>query len=358
MKPKTALLALIAVGCGLLAALVATQLGGGKPAALVTVYVAAVELRPGTAITDPERQLAPRPYLPDSVPAGSFTNAEDLRGKTVVRAVDRNNPITSKDLDGDRLLADQPPGTRAVTLRVNVENSQAGFALPGSRVDLVCTLADPAVPARTLTRTFLQRVLILAVNTQQTPQGQANVIPNATTVTLAVTPAEAERVIWAKERTQITMVLRSLTDKAVVPTEGVSSPFGDERQPTKEQMVRVLVPRKDLLPGTTIDDVNATFMEVNLPANAVPRAIPENERQRLSRQVVKHLVPAGYPITDRHLELVVQVNDKDNVSWLLIQEPDKPLRKVKYVNGSSDPDVRATPERPAPEQGRIPENRD
>jgi pilus assembly protein CpaB len=354
MRPKTVVLMGVAMCAGLTAAFLAS-LYQPADAKTTLVLVAATDLQIGTAL-EPEKHLALRPFLPESVPQGAVANIEDLRGKVLGRSISQNSPVTLRDLNlSGGVLEAAPKGTRAVTIRVSLENAQAGFTLPGAHVDLICTVSDPRDARRTLTKTFLQRVLVLAVNTQSQATTDKGVIANPATVTLAVKPAEAERIIWAKERGSITMTLRKPDDKEIVATEGTLEPFaslGD--QPKSAATVRILVARQDIPPNTRIDDVAEYFEAVTYPVDLVPDAILEVDRDKLQNGIVCHLVPERSPLTTAHLRIVSKPPDRA-VTWLGIHDGGKPAKFYKFVAGrsASRPDAEPgnagpEPERPAP----------
>lgn len=356
MRPKTVFLMAVAIGAGLVAAFLASFYHPGDTRTTL-VLVAASDLQIGTPI-EPEKHLQHRPFLPDSVPQGAVANIEDLRGKVLGRNIPQNTPVTVRDLNlNGELLALVPKGTRAVTVRVTLENAQAGFTLPGAHVDLVCTLNDLRDGRRTLTKTFMQHVLVLAVNTHsQATTTDKGVISNPATVTLAVKPQEAQRIIWAKERGSITMTLRKPDDKEIVATEETYDPFGElDIKPKAVETVRIMIARKEIPPGTMVDDVSEYFESINFPAAMVRDAIVEQEKDSLRGQTVRHLVPEGFPVTAAHLRLGRPDKPGQTVTWLGIQISTQPPRYYKFVDGRSanQPDdgpvnLRPDLDRPAP----------
>jgi pilus assembly protein CpaB len=346
----------VAVCAGLAAAFLASLYHSPGDAKTTLVLVAAADLQIGTPI-EPEKHLTLKPFLPDSVPQGAVANVEDLRGKVLGRNIPQNSPVTTRDLNLNAGVLDATlKGMRAVTIRVTVENAQAGFTLPGAHVDLICTVTDPRDARRMLTKTFMQRVLVLAVNTQsQATNEKGGVIVNPATVTLAVKPAEAERIIWAKERGNITMTLRKPDDKEIVLTPGTLSPFGstDDGQP-KVETVRILVARKEITPNTPIDNVADYFEVVNYPVDLIRDAIQEKDRDQLHLRVVCHYVPQGFPVTAAHLRLPGELGKPGQVavSWLGIQESVKPPKYYKFINGRSAMPPDAEPAHAGPEPDR------
>jgi Flp pilus assembly protein CpaB len=299
--------------------------------------------------------LTLKPFLPDSVPQGAVANVEDLRGKVLGRNIPQNSPVTTRDLNlNTGVLEGAPKGMRAVTIRVTLENAQAGFTLPGAHVDLICTLPDPRDARRTLTKTFMQRVLVLAVNAQNQVTEGGKTIPNPGTVTFAVKPSEAERIVWAKERGSIALTLRRPDDKEIVPTRGAFDAFGGivDIEPKPVETVRILVARKQIPPNTRIDNVAEYFEAVSYPADLVPGAILEKDSAQLQQETVCHLVPEKSPLTSAHLQRVM--DPKHAVTWLGVGPSTKPLRYYKFIDGRSAMPPDAEPANAGPEPERAP----
>jgi Flp pilus assembly protein CpaB len=342
-------LMLVAVGCGLVAAFLASSLVNPAPPQLVMLPVAAHDLRPGSALTEPDRQLVIRPFLAESVPPGAIRNVEELRGRVLARPVEMHHPLTARDINQNNVLfIDAPPGTFAVTLRVNPESAHAGFIVPGSRVDLLCTVTDPQDQRRTLTRTFIQNVLVLAVNTESQPPPDRKVMTAPATMTLAVELEDAERLVWAKDKGQINVVLRPPGYHKVLQTRGAFNPFasGDPKDEPAHK-ITVLLARQHIMENTMIDDPARWFITVEYPVTLAQRAITADEQDALKGKVVRHMVPAGYPITESHL--VMQPPDRDDISIMVVQEGANPPKKYEYHGGKIvgypglEPPARRTP---------------
>jgi pilus assembly protein CpaB len=314
MKPKTLILMLVAVACGLVAAFLAANYSpqaGTAPGK--QVLVTAVDLPPGAVFSDP-KMLALKAYSEDQLPVKYFQNFEDVRGKTIARAMDKNTVLTPNDLSMAESLFPKtlPAGYRAATVRVTVESAQAGFVLPGSYVDLLCTLPDPNDARKSLTKTFMQNVMVLAVNTlKDVPKEGGGVIPTAQTVTFAIKPEDVERLESAKNRGQLAMSLRRPGEKETVETKGVTNPFmaadaakgGADGTGDKTQTVKVWVAEETIKPLTDISKEAAerAFKLVSYPQALAHNALTEKD-SLVGR--VQHLVPAGFPITKEHYETI------------------------------------------------------
>jgi pilus assembly protein CpaB len=118
-------------------------------------------------------------------------------------------PITEPRLarPGDRgfLAAVLSPGLRAITIPINETNSIAGLLFPGDRVDLIVT---HDVGSRRVSETVMTNIRVLAVDARtQAVNGQPGV---GRTVTIEVTPKQAESVIVARGIGSFSLALRSL----------------------------------------------------------------------------------------------------------------------------------------------------
>jgi pilus assembly protein CpaB len=119
-----------------------------------------------------------------------------------------------------------PVGMRAVTVRVNDVSSTAGFVLAGLRVDVLVT-GHPPTGDSNMTTTVLQNVLVLSAG--QAMQADARGTPvSVSTVTLLVTPTDAELLTLANGEGRIQLVLRNSSDEGVEKTSGrrVAELFG------------------------------------------------------------------------------------------------------------------------------------
>jgi len=157
-------------------------------------------------------------------PTGAFTNVEEVIDRPVVSNILADEPVHEGRLaprgSGVGLAPIIPDGMRAVSLRVNDVVGVAGFVLPGMRVDVLVT-GHPPSGDDTVTTTVLQNILVLSAGQtiQADNRGQAI---NAPTVTLLVTPEQAETLTLAANEGRIQLVLRNGSDQKVAKTKGRS----------------------------------------------------------------------------------------------------------------------------------------
>ena len=169
----------------------------------------------------------------DRVPAGAVIRQEDFDGRRARQKIFAGEPIIEpKLLARGQVPTDSlvPKGLRVVAVPVGPEAIHGGLVLPGSRCDMqVFIRADPNLGVgETLCKTILQDIRVFAVNDvtntestdPKTPDTRS--IPTAKTVSLLVTPAQAQIVTLASQLGQIRLILRSGEDseqpKSIVMT--------------------------------------------------------------------------------------------------------------------------------------------
>src|SRR5208282_2970754 len=113
-----------------------------------------------------------------------------------------------------------PKGLRVVAITVSPEAIHNGLVLPGTRVDLqVFIRSDASVGVgETMCKTILQDIRVFAVNDVTTTESQdpknpeTRSIPGGKTVSLLVTPTQAQIVTLASQLGTIRLILRSGED--------------------------------------------------------------------------------------------------------------------------------------------------
>jgi len=128
------------------------------------------------------------------------------------------------------------PGMRATTVGVDAISGAAGLIWPGDHVDVLLTqtLDDPSVPIgqRIAAELVLRNVRVIATGQQLvqgavTANGQAPP-PAATTVTLEVTPDEAERVAVATRLGPLSLVVISSESQPVTAQTAADQAQGNQ----------------------------------------------------------------------------------------------------------------------------------
>jgi pilus assembly protein CpaB len=204
-----------------------------EPTDTVEVVVATRPLAVGTMIKPADVKLVRTPALPK----GAFSKVEEVLDRPVVSNILLEEPILEGRLavkgSGLGLAPTIPVGMRAVTVRVNDVAGVAGFVLPGMRVDVLVS-GKPPNGDDNMTITCLQNVLVLSAGQvmQADARGQAIQAP---TVTLLVSPEDAETLTLAGTEGRIQLVLRNSSDQTIEKTPGrlVTELYGGARRPVK-----------------------------------------------------------------------------------------------------------------------------
>jgi pilus assembly protein CpaB len=159
-----------------------------------------------------------------SVPAGAFGAPTQVIGKVNRVKIMANEPILESRLAGEGagLTVRLEAGKRAMAVRVDEIIGVSGFIVPDDRVDVIVTTTPPGVndnnkDAR-LSKIVLQnkRVLSVAQSTEQ-KDGKPQV---ARSITLEVSPEEAEKLSLAYQEGPIVLALRGLGDDTEPKTIG------------------------------------------------------------------------------------------------------------------------------------------
>jgi Flp pilus assembly protein CpaB len=314
MKPKTLILLMVAIGCGLVAAFLASQATGKGKVDTVKVLVTKKEggIRQGQYITAPEEffELADRPV--GMVGQTPITDLNEVKNKSMQRTLDQGVVVSKKDVaDPEGLVKTLKVGERAMTLPVTPDSAVSGFILPGYRVDLLCKTPDPKDPRQSRSRIFLQDKLVLAVNTSDSKPENERVVQQPIRVTLALLPEEVERVNQAVALGIPTMVLRRPDDNKSVRTSGAVSPFREGGAEETADTKNVLVAKIAIDGGTIIDNVDKFFETAPWPAGQVPPgAISDPSKIRPGQKVEKFL-GAKMPLTGDYLVAVAVKEGKD-----------------------------------------------
>jgi pilus assembly protein CpaB len=200
------------------------------------VVVAAVDIEQGGKIN--AEMLSTTDWPSGAVPSGAFKDVKELQDRIVKVGILRGEPLLERKLAPQGTLgglsAVIAEGKRAMTVRVNDVVGVAGFALPGNYVDvMVNAQRDEAkgAEARQISKTVLERVLVLAVAQEA---GRDDTKPKVVSaVTLELSPEDAEKLDLARSVGTLSLVLRNQIDKENVATPGITKVelFGEKQAP-------------------------------------------------------------------------------------------------------------------------------
>ena len=160
-----------------------------------------------------------------SVPAGSYSNPQELVGRGLIQPVVQNAPILEGAMPPKEGGAGLPPvipeGMRAVSVRVNDVIGVAGYVLPGTRVDVVATISPTDQHPDVTSKVILTNVKVLTAGTKIERDTEDHKPVTVNVVTLIVDPQQAERLTLAGTEGKIQLALRNPLDKTAPPTPGI-----------------------------------------------------------------------------------------------------------------------------------------
>ncbi len=190
---------------------------------LVKVLVAKKNIAAGTPIE--RSMLTVRKYFKEFVPKDAVSVKDVTRILGVPPKVDikKGEPILASHFReggvaglSTRFLSGAIlPGERAITVRVDEESGVAGLIRPGDYVDILGTFNKIGGNVVSQTVTILQSVPVLAIGSQVGTALNKNRVRTGRhyrTITLSVTPEEAELIEFARRKTKLIFVLRNPED--------------------------------------------------------------------------------------------------------------------------------------------------
>ena len=192
----------------------------------VAVVVAKKDLSPGDPIVGENfavRQV-PREFVnADAVVPKTFTMLERQRLAVVMKRGDMLLPVHADGQGAIVFSATLKTGRRALTFEVDTVNAISGMLRPGDRIDLVYSAKDNALQTQDVTRTLLSNVVVLATDQSLTRRDEQTGKDRAFgTVTLDLSPLDAQRIIVAKQSGKLTALLRHPDDSANNPTAALT----------------------------------------------------------------------------------------------------------------------------------------
>jgi pilus assembly protein CpaB len=185
------------------------------------VVVAARSLPMGARLTTTDLKIIEWPQ--EAMVEGAVSSPDTIVGLGLTRAIATNEPVTEGSVAqpgaGSGLPPAIPPGMRAISVKVDDVVGVAGFAVPGSRVDVLVALRGGS---DSVARAVASNVQVLAVGTRaDLEQGRVPTTASSTVVTLLVIPADAERISLASMQGNIVLTLRNPLDEGSTPSGGV-----------------------------------------------------------------------------------------------------------------------------------------
>ncbi len=290
MRNKRLIIALAgAVLCGVLGVMLITRYLSNVQAYtrdLGNVVVAKVAIPLGEKITTEHLMLASIPN--GSAPEGAFRKIDEVAGRVAITPIGVRETVTGMKLAPEGveggLSAVIPEGYRAMTVKVDDIVGVSGFVMPGSFVDIVAVIVPQAAQGAQspgpISKIVLQQIKVLASGPKLDSPDNQREPTNAKSVTLQVTPEQAERLSLAANEGKLQLVMRSYTDQEDSQTRGVN---------------------KQGLLGSDATDVPAPKVEKSEQPKPVKTRRPAPMRVAVTNPEIK---PAAQPVTRNSVELI------------------------------------------------------
>jgi pilus assembly protein CpaB len=194
---------------------------------LNNVVVAKVDIPVGSRII--AEQLAVAQFPRSVAPEGIYTKIDDkLIGRVAVTRIAAREPITESRLapigSAAGLSSVIPEGYRAMNVRVDDVVGISGFIMPNTLVDIVVVIEPPddGKQRERISKIVLQNIKVLANGGNLDKPKNEKEAERVKTVTLQVTPEQAEKLALASSEGRLQLVMRNSIDQGDEVTPGAN----------------------------------------------------------------------------------------------------------------------------------------
>ncbi len=192
----------------------------------VTILIAARNIEPGEEVKSVD--ILEKQVDPESVGARGYTDREEIEGRIVKLPIIAGEVFPKERLalrEEMQLSYQIPEGKRAMNLFVNESALFSDLIQVGDHIDIIGTVTADGEDEATkqFITTFMQNIEILAIGINKIKDNPKEPSPEelAKTITLAVTPQEAETLMFISTYGQYSFILREKGDATVIQSDGV-----------------------------------------------------------------------------------------------------------------------------------------
>jgi len=224
--PKGIIYMGIAVVAGLLATFGIQRYVAHKtyvaPVSTGQVAVATTDTSPGIALAAGSVRIVSWPR--ELIPPQAASTLQQVEGRVAVMPISNGEPILFSKLApvgtaaGLSSLLDE--SKRALTVRVDDVSGVAGFIHPRDKVDILVDMKLQGAND-SFSKTILQNITVMTIGQTWEQKESKPIVVN--TVTLEVTPEQAEILNLASTEGKIRLALRGRRNENVVETSGVAA---------------------------------------------------------------------------------------------------------------------------------------
>lgn len=250
ISPATLLIVIFALLFGAVAAFVVRRQLQVQPVppraaepAPITVPLASMNLDPGKPLTLPDIALLPlRPadMKARNLPAEMMANPQQIIGRILREPMIKGEAFVPDKFypegTGPSISERLKPGSRAVTVLIKGAGALAGFAVPGSIVDVVFRTGAPRKDMPQETMTLVQGAEILALADNSVIGKLGGIKPNQeyNPITLAVSAEDANRLKVVEGQGDLSLTLRGASDansQTKIPSQTLEMLLGIRSRP-------------------------------------------------------------------------------------------------------------------------------
>jgi pilus assembly protein CpaB len=164
-----------------------------------------------------EANVTEKNWPKDAMTQDMFTEKSQVIGKTTIDNIFKEEPLNARrviDSKGGGIFSlGLPENKRAFTVRANDVSGVGGVLLPDNRIDVLVARKKPGSSEDVSVETLLQDIRILAVDQDSAKENSKSVLIRS--VTLEMTPQQAEEVFKAESQGSLKLTLRNPVDKSI-----------------------------------------------------------------------------------------------------------------------------------------------
>ena len=187
------------------------------------VVIATADIPLGTEIN--AQQVTVARFDKGLIPEGAILRREEVIGRVTTADIPAKMVVLGRQLAGIGAQPGLPgiitEGMRSVSVRVDEASGVAGFIAPGTYVDVIAIMTPQLDGAKAVSKVVLQKVRVLAggQKMETTKDGKPALV---NTVTMELTPAQAEKVKLAESEGKLQLSIRNATDQDLPKTPGAT----------------------------------------------------------------------------------------------------------------------------------------
>src|SRR5260370_275696 len=185
-----------------------------KTEKMLTAVASTHDLAAGTRLKKTDIRVVRLPEK--SLPRTAVLDEISALDRVLLFPVNANETLTTNKLTSAKgaegLAATIEPGMRAISVQINDSSGVAGLIQPRSRVDVLFT--RPGTMSEAVTTTILEDIVVLSVGRITEVAQNASIDPKASrpqsqAATWLVTPEQARKVEWPKNKGKASLSLRN-----------------------------------------------------------------------------------------------------------------------------------------------------